>query len=233
MVPVPTMTPTHRSPRHPRRPSRPPPNRANRARRRASILGGDRHAKAVERVTELDLARKPRLGITVGGGIEQIILVLAHRRQFGRKFRVDMDVAGGARTATAAQGKHFVDAVVADHFHHRKARLARDHAFFPFAGDDDKCGHAILLAVSPPPCRPRAARSRDRPMGLTADQLRAGIDALAAGEPGFAAALARAGYPEPRLRDRGYATLLRRSEEHTSELQSLMRTSYAVFCLKK
>src|SRR3546814_18444302 len=27
--------------------------------------------------------------------------------------------------------------------------------------------------------------------------------------------------------------LPRRSEEHTSELQSLMRTSYAVFCLKK
>src|SRR3546814_9122551 len=28
-------------------------------------------------------------------------------------------------------------------------------------------------------------------------------------------------------------TLLERSEEHTSELQSLMRISYAVFCLKK
>src|SRR3546814_9542982 len=27
--------------------------------------------------------------------------------------------------------------------------------------------------------------------------------------------------------------ILRRSEEHTSELQSLMRISYAVFCLKK
>src|SRR3546814_9198134 len=27
--------------------------------------------------------------------------------------------------------------------------------------------------------------------------------------------------------------LFRRSEEHTSELQSLMRNSYAVFCLKK
>src|SRR3546814_1510884 len=26
---------------------------------------------------------------------------------------------------------------------------------------------------------------------------------------------------------------VKRSEEHTSELQSLMRTSYAVFCLKK
>src|SRR3546814_4056605 len=29
------------------------------------------------------------------------------------------------------------------------------------------------------------------------------------------------------------ARRLGRSEEHTSELQSLMRTSYAVFCLKK
>src|SRR3546814_3220515 len=31
----------------------------------------------------------------------------------------------------------------------------------------------------------------------------------------------------------GRPTLARRSEEHTSELQSLMRISYAVFCLKK
>src|SRR3546814_3569152 len=30
-----------------------------------------------------------------------------------------------------------------------------------------------------------------------------------------------------------WAAALVRSEEHTSELQSLMRTSYAVFCLKK
>src|SRR3546814_6873484 len=29
------------------------------------------------------------------------------------------------------------------------------------------------------------------------------------------------------------AALISRSEEHTSELQSLMRISYAVFCLKK
>src|SRR3546814_1335323 len=32
---------------------------------------------------------------------------------------------------------------------------------------------------------------------------------------------------------RGAAHLCIRSEEHTSELQSLMRISYAVFCLKK
>src|SRR3546814_1843657 len=31
----------------------------------------------------------------------------------------------------------------------------------------------------------------------------------------------------------GRTTLIGRSEEHTSELQSLMRISYAVFCLKK
>src|SRR3546814_4926374 len=33
--------------------------------------------------------------------------------------------------------------------------------------------------------------------------------------------------------DRRAARPRTRSEEHTSELQSLMRTSYAVFCLKK
>src|SRR3546814_2531086 len=32
---------------------------------------------------------------------------------------------------------------------------------------------------------------------------------------------------------RSHATIRARSEEHTSELQSLMRISYAVFCLKK
>src|SRR3546814_10386415 len=38
-----------------------------------------------------------------------------------------------------------------------------------------------------------------------------------------------------RLKERGHARRhpIERSEEHTSELQSLMRTSYAVFCLKK
>src|SRR3546814_8612871 len=38
-------------------------------------------------------------------------------------------------------------------------------------------------------------------------------------------------YVQWRERHRGFYTV--RSEEHTSELQSLMRISYAVFCLKK
>lgn len=46
-------------------------------------------------------------------------------------------------------------------------------------------------------------------MGIRAEQLRASLDALAARESGFARALEQAGYPEPRLRERGYTTLLR------------------------
>src|SRR3546814_4103819 len=38
---------------------------------------------------------------------------------------------------------------------------------------------------------------------------------------------------QPGLRPGDRSSLHRRSEEHTSELQSLMRISYAVFCLKK
>src|SRR3546814_4673614 len=44
------------------------------------------------------------------------------------------------------------------------------------------------------------------------------------------------GQPPLQIRRRGplpYLSTVARSEEHTSELQSLMRISYAVFCLKK
>jgi DNA-3-methyladenine glycosylase II len=46
-------------------------------------------------------------------------------------------------------------------------------------------------------------------MGLSAAQLHTALDELAKREPAFAAALVRTGYPEPRIRERGYATLLR------------------------
>ena len=46
-------------------------------------------------------------------------------------------------------------------------------------------------------------------MGLTAEKLRADLDAVAAREPRVARELARIGYPEPRLRERGTKTLLR------------------------
>ena len=46
-------------------------------------------------------------------------------------------------------------------------------------------------------------------MSLTADQLRASLDHIAAIEPNLALALGRAGYPEPRGRSRGAATMMR------------------------
>jgi len=46
-------------------------------------------------------------------------------------------------------------------------------------------------------------------MVQTTTSLNDALDALAAIEPAFAVALQRAGYPPPRVRDRGYATLLR------------------------
>src|SRR3546814_7993467 len=41
------------------------------------------------------------------------------------------------------------------------------------------------------------------------------------------------GYAVIETKQRGRVPLMPRSEEHTSELQSLMRISYAVFCLQK
>ncbi|MFC3173885.1 DNA-3-methyladenine glycosylase family protein [Novosphingobium bradum] len=46
-------------------------------------------------------------------------------------------------------------------------------------------------------------------MGLRAGDLNLALDALAAREPRLAAALARVGYPEPRIRPRGWRTMLR------------------------
>ena len=46
-------------------------------------------------------------------------------------------------------------------------------------------------------------------MGLTAERLRDGIDAVARREPAIARALDQVGYPEPRIRETGYQTLLR------------------------
>jgi len=46
-------------------------------------------------------------------------------------------------------------------------------------------------------------------MGLSEEQLKRSLDALAKAEPAFAAGIKRHGYPAPRIRDRGHQTLLR------------------------
>src|SRR3546814_4019514 len=74
-------------------------------------------------------------------------------------------------------------------------------------------------------------RSSDLPKPLPARPLRSGRVSLAADGCGATGA-------GRRMRSDGCGEIARRvrcgrSEEHTSELQSLMRISYAVFCLKK
>lgn len=46
-------------------------------------------------------------------------------------------------------------------------------------------------------------------MGLSATQIKDSLDAVASREPAIARALDIAGYPEPRIRERGHVTLLR------------------------
>src|SRR3546814_4781872 len=58
-------------------------------------------------------------------------------------------------------------------------------------------------------------------------------DGKLCGDVDFDAARQRAAFITPVPGGVGPMTVAMRSEEHTSALQSLMRTSYAVFCLKK
>src|SRR3546814_3935405 len=78
-------------------------------------------------------------------------------------------------------------------------------------------------------------RPRDDRRGARGDDDPAGQDARRPRQQGLAAPPARTCAASlGRLCDRAAVRLCQcRSEEHTSELQSLMRISYAVFCLKK
>src|SRR3546814_12983556 len=95
----------------------------------------------------------------------------------------------------------------------RPPRSTRTDTLFPYT--------TLFRSVSAR--RSSAVRDRRRPAG-------AGLGAAVAD---FAAGASAAGVVANGLRRavRGFAH--QRSEEHTSELQSLMRISYAVFCLKK
>src|SRR3546814_8574728 len=98
------------------------------------------------------------------------------------------------------------------------------------AGDESLSGiladRQVLVQVG---ANPRRRLGRDRPF---AEQ----VDRHAAGGPRIGIDAARraagAGFGVERLEQMRAPNLVR-SEEHTSELQSLMRTSYAVLCLKK
>src|SRR3546814_6456133 len=77
---------------------------------------------------------------------------------------------------------------------------------------------------------PRARRHRQL---LRAAGTEAGHRHLGPAGAGRSARLGARAVAWRRHPDAAHLALLQRSEEHTSELQSLMRISYAVFCLKQ
>src|SRR3546814_5063545 len=100
----------------------------------------------------------------------------------------------------------------------RPPRSTRTDTLFPyttlFRSDQDRQGDGDRPEV--------AGRHRDRP------DVDGGLREVVAVGPGAACEEVEEDVADQqREADRG------RSEEHTSELQSLMRISYAVFCLKK
>src|SRR3546814_1935056 len=121
----------------------------------------------------------------------------------------------------------------------RGATAVRDG---PESNADPRAGfrrQAVLPADRP---HPDAEKHIARPQAPGREEDRAGTEdavrlAMRGADPPRAGRLSRTGAksgarvgapPRPRVRDPRL-----RSEEHTSELQSLMRISYAVFCLKK
>src|SRR3546814_5347579 len=83
---------------------------------------------------------------------------------------------------------------------------------------------AAIESIGRPVVAARRARDAERRFAQSGASI-AVVDARGAVELGLGIARALSGTVE--------ATGAARSEEHTSELQSLMRISYAVFCLKK
>src|SRR3546814_7986373 len=109
----------------------------------------------------------------------------------------------------------------------RPPRSTRTDTLFPYTTLFRSIGVGIGKARRGPLHRPRhhlpAAQRKEEFGRQRGDRPIAGPDKAAIARPRRA--------PQPRIS--GERRTEHRSEEHTSELQSLMRTSYAVFCLKK
>src|SRR3546814_5572625 len=113
----------------------------------------------------------------------------------------------------------------------RPPRFTRTDTLFPyttlFRSFLDEVAHRQAIVAE-------LGRQRDHQAGVGADQLLQGVGVavLAPRARQSVFAVARQQGLGHRLSDEAGLGPLR-SEEHTSELQSLMRISYAVFCLKK
>src|SRR3546814_9945210 len=149
-------------------------------------------------------------------------------RQPGADVLAGRAFAFGAGTAQAAAH----DAVAG-------LRAARRQAVHGVRHPRRRSAGPVVAAAVPAPRRPwHEPAGGDRLPGLPQRALpelvlAARPQAGAGGGRGADAGRDRRGPVGARSRRAGRGGLVGRSEEHTSELQSLMRSSYAVFCLKK
>src|SRR3546814_3914511 len=102
----------------------------------------------------------------------------------------------------------------------RPPRSTRTDTLFPYTTLFRS--RRLHIGTIPVPFRPQGAQRRRRMERARADLHVVGLQDDAA-----------SGRPEGLETEDDFLEGSRRSEEHTSELQSLMRISYAVFCLKK
>ncbi len=153
------------------------------------------------------------------GAIEQVVFVPGHFGKLPGEGWVDKDMACRAAAAAAAQREQFIEAIITNGFHYADATVNINRAFFAFTIDDNQFCHGILFlstrTVYAHLGHGGAATDNDtilqagRGMGLDRDTLKAGLDSAARTEPAFGRALSLVGYPEPRINERGYRTLLR------------------------
>src|SRR3546814_2546331 len=91
-------------------------------------------------------------------------------------------------------------------------------------------GIILAIVTSEPPATRTLATLRDR-LTFAPAAFTAMLEAMQA-QGGLAARAANRHLGKSDREGAGVLSAAQRSEEHTSELQSLMRISYAVFCLK-
>src|SRR3546814_1921528 len=115
----------------------------------------------------------------------------------------------------------------------RPPRPTRTDTLFPYTTLFRSAGRrATTRGTSPPTSSTATARASSAVLaGVQAKVREVDMLVLRRG-PAFAAAAEEGAEHEPSF-ERPFVLSRVRSEEHTSELQSLMRISYAVFCLKK
>src|SRR3546814_2324080 len=101
----------------------------------------------------------------------------------------------------------------------RPPRSTRTDTLFPYTTLFRSASAPAASPTGRTPCPSRSARPS--PRGVRRDH------------PGVPEASQANDPPDQKAAEGARRVSRRRSEEHTSELQSLMRISYAVFCLKK